>query len=77
MDKKVSVAFVDKSIQEAYFETREENPKLYKFLERATDDIKKDPFYGIQIPKKLIPRTYKQKYGIDNYGNTICPMHGG
>lgn len=66
MDKKVSVAFADESIQEAYFETREENPKLYKFLERATDDIKKDPFCGIQIPKKLIPRTYKQKYGIDN-----------
>ena len=60
MDKKVSVAFADESIQKAYFETKEEDPRLYKFLERATDDIKKDPFCGIQIPKKQIPRTYKE-----------------
>ena len=66
MDKKISVAFADESIKEAYIKTKDEDPRLYKFLERATDDIKKDPFCGIQIPKKQIPRTYKQKYGIDN-----------
>ncbi|MEA1904772.1 MAG: hypothetical protein U9M97_02690 [Candidatus Hadarchaeota archaeon] len=26
----------------------------------------KDAFCGIQIPKKLIPREYSRKYGIDN-----------
>ncbi|WP_287950530.1 type II toxin-antitoxin system YoeB family toxin [Acidiplasma sp.] len=66
MDKKISVAFADESIKEAYIKTKDEDPRLYKFLERATDDIKKDPFCGIQIPKNQIPRTYKQKYGIDN-----------
>lgn len=39
---------------------------LYKFLDRATDDLKKDPECGIKIPKRLIPKVYIQKYGIDN-----------
>ena len=30
------------------------------------DDLKRNPFCGIQIPKKLIPRAYIKKYGIDN-----------
>lgn len=28
--------------------------------------MKKNPFCGIQIPKKLIPKIYIKNYGIDN-----------
>jgi hypothetical protein len=41
-----------------------DNPSLYKFLERATDDIKTNPFCGIQIPRRKIPKSYVQDYGI-------------
>jgi Txe/YoeB family toxin of Txe-Axe toxin-antitoxin module len=66
IDKKITVVFADEDTQRAYFKTRMDNPTLYKFLERATDDLKSNPFCGIQIPKRQIPRTYVHKYGIDN-----------
>lgn len=66
IDKKISVVFADEDTQQAYFRTKTDNPTLYKFLERATDDLKSNPFCGIQIPKHQIPKTYVQKYGIDN-----------
>ncbi len=36
----VKVVFVDEKLQKAYFKVKEEEPLLYKFLDRATDDIK-------------------------------------
>ena len=66
IDKKVTVAFADEEIQKAYFRVKIDDPSLYKFLERATDDLKQNPFCGIQIPKRQIPKTYVSKYEIDN-----------
>ncbi len=45
---------------------KEKEPLLYKFLDRATDDIKDNPECGIKIPKRLIPKLYTQKFGINN-----------
>jgi len=36
------------------------------WLNRAFDNLSNDPFCGIQIPKKQIPKIYIKKYGIDN-----------
>ena len=66
IDKKVTVVFADEDTRRAYFKTQRDNPHLYKFLERATDDLKSNPFCGIQIPKRQIPGSYVKKYGIDN-----------
>ena len=66
IDRKITVVFADEDAQRAYFQVKTADPSLFKFLERATDDLKLDPFCGIQIPKRQIPRTYKEKYGIDN-----------
>jgi Txe/YoeB family toxin of Txe-Axe toxin-antitoxin module len=35
-------------------------------LNRAFDDIARDAFTGIQIPKKLIPAKYIKDFQIDN-----------
>ena len=64
--KKISVVFADEDVQKAYFKLRTDDPALYRFLERATDDLKSNPFCGTQIPKRQIPKVYVQKYGIDN-----------
>ncbi len=53
-------------MQKAYRKAQKENPLLYKFLDRATDDLKADPKCGIEVPKRLIPKVYIQKYGINN-----------
>ena len=65
-ERPVSVVFADEKLEEAYDSVRNSDPVLFKFLDRATDDIKADPTCGIAIPKRLIPKIYIQKYGINN-----------
>lgn len=62
----------DKEIKEA----KTEDKMLFEWLNRAFDDLKNNPFCGIQISKKLIPKTYIKKYGFIIYGNMICRRHG-
>jgi len=56
---------VKKSLEELK-NSRTEDQKLYKWINRAMDDLEENAFCGIQIPKKLIPKIYIEKYGIDN-----------
>lgn len=65
-NRPVSVVFADEKLKEAYDKVRDSDPVLFKFLDRATDDIKADPKCGIAIPKHLIPKVYIQKYEINN-----------
>ncbi len=60
------MVFADEKVQKAYFRAKEDNPILYKFLDRATDDIKANPKCGTEVPKRLIPKIYIQKYRINN-----------
>jgi hypothetical protein len=43
-----------------------DNQKLLKSIKRAIDLLKMDPQFGIHISRKLIPKAYVEKYGIDN-----------
>ncbi len=66
---KSRVVFAEQKIKEAYEKLEEsttEDHNLKRWLDRAFDDIAEDAFCGIQIPKKLIPKKYIQKYEIDN-----------
>jgi Txe/YoeB family toxin of Txe-Axe toxin-antitoxin module len=60
------VGFIDQKVKNEYEKAKGENPQLFKFLERATDDLKENPFCGIKIPKNLWPENYVKKYSIDN-----------
>ncbi len=63
------IKFADAKVRQAFEELRDsktEDQALYKFLSQAFENLKEDAFAGIQIPKKLIPKKYLQKYGIDN-----------
>jgi len=65
---KSRVVFADKKVKEAYEKLKDsktENQNLYKWLNRAFDDLAENAFCGIQIPKKLIPKTYLKKYEIE------------
>jgi Txe/YoeB family toxin of Txe-Axe toxin-antitoxin module len=66
---KSRVVFADKKVKEAYEKLKDsktEDKHLYKWLNRAFDDLDENAFCGIQIPKKLIPKEYLKKYKIDN-----------
>jgi len=56
---------VKKSLEELK-NSRTEDQKLFKWINRAMDDLEENAFCGIQIQKKLIPKIYIEKYGIDN-----------
>jgi Txe/YoeB family toxin of Txe-Axe toxin-antitoxin module len=60
------VGFIDSKVKEEYEKAKVEDPQLFKFLERATNDLKENPFCGIKIPQNLWPKEYIRKYSIDN-----------
>jgi Txe/YoeB family toxin of Txe-Axe toxin-antitoxin module len=67
--KKISVAFADTKL-EGNFESLKsgkfQDKKLFQFMNRAIDDLKKDPASGVKIPKKLWPKSYVKAYNITN-----------
>lgn len=62
--KKCKIQFANENVKRA-FENLEDT-KLKHFIERAFSDIQKNPFCGIQIPKKLIPKEYIDKFNVNN-----------
>ena len=66
---KSEIKFAEEKIKESFEKLKEsktEDKKLYEWINRALDDLEENAFCGIQIPKKLIPKVYIEKYGIDN-----------
>ncbi|MBI5392652.1 hypothetical protein HZA96_02175 [Candidatus Woesearchaeota archaeon] len=69
MNKEISVAFITPNIKkewEALKEGKFEDKELYKFIDRAIDDLKVNPTCGIKIAKNLWPKEYIQKYEVSN-----------
>ena len=66
---KSHIKFADEKLKKAFDKlktSKTEDTILYKWINRALDDIEENAFCAIQVPKKLIPKEYIQKYGIDN-----------
>lgn len=66
---KSQIRFADKELKKSFDKLKDsktEDKKLYMWINRAMDDLEEDAFCGTQIPKKLIPKTYIKKYGVDN-----------
>ena len=65
----VRVVFAEEKLKKAFEKLKDsktEDKKLYEWLNRAFDDLQRNPFCGIQIQRKLIPKEYIKKYSIDN-----------
>jgi len=74
---KSKIVFANEKLQNSLNKlknSKTEDKKLYSFLERAFFDLESNPFCGIQIPKKLIPKDYLIKLTI--YGNITFQMPG-
>ena len=48
------------------FYSLKENDEIKIYIKRAIQDIQKNAFCGIQLPKRLIPKEYIQNYKITN-----------
>ena len=63
------IQFADEKVKNAFEElenAKGDEKQLYEWLVRAFNDVEENAFCGIQIPKKLIPKEYIQKYKIHN-----------
>ena len=63
------VHFGDTALKKSYEKlknSRAEDKLLHKWITRAIGDLDENAFCGIQLNKKLIPKAYIKKYGIDN-----------
>ena len=77
---KAALYFADDQIRQDFFmlqSGRAEDKEIFNQLNTAFDMIATDPFCGIQVPKRLIPKMYITKYGIDNLWNLIFIKTGG
>jgi len=66
---KSEISFVEVRTEKALQDlknSKTEDKKLHKWIFRAFEDLKENAFCGIQLPKRLIPKIYFSKYGIDN-----------
>lgn len=73
---KSALYFADDQVSDAFFKLRSgrvEEKEIFNQLNTAFDMISLDPFCGIQVPKRLIPKVYITKYGIDNLWK--CNFH--
>jgi len=56
------VQFANEKVKKAFEELDDAN--LKGFIERAFKDIKENPFCGIQIPRRQIPKDYIKRFDI-------------
>ena len=67
--RSIHVAFASEEIRNAFGELKGgkfEDKQLYGFIQRAIDDLKRNPFVGKNVPKNLIPSEYIRKFSVDN-----------
>src|SRR3989344_6208921 len=65
MIKQSKVVFVSDELEKDFNELKDDDP-IKKGMIRAIKDLKENSFCGIQIPKRLFPKEYIKKYGINN-----------
>ena len=65
MIKPSKVVFVSDELEKDFNELKDDDP-IKKGMIRAIKDLKENSFCGIQIPKRLFPKEYIKKYGINN-----------
>ena len=77
---KSEIKFAEEKVKESFEKLKDsktEDKKLFDWINRALDDLQENAFCGIQIPKRLIPKIYIEKYGIDNLWKYDLPRGWG
>ena len=72
---KSNIQFANENIKKTLEKLKTKDKKLYELLIRAFNDIEENVFCGIQIPKKLIPKEYIEKYELNNLWKTNLPSY--
>ena len=68
VEKAKEVTFVTQELKKTFEVLQEgtfEDKELYKFINRAKEDLIKEPLCGTRIPTRLIPKEYIKEYRIN------------
>ena len=65
MIKPSQVVFINDGLEKNFNALRDDD-FLKKAIIKAIHDLRENAFSGIQLPKRLIPKEYVQKYGVNN-----------
>jgi len=65
MIKSSKVKFVSEELRRNFDSLGEDDP-IKKSMKRAIEDLRRNVFFGIQLPKRLFPTEYVRKYKINN-----------
>ena len=68
-EKQINVTFGDKKTENEFESLKEgkfEDKELYKFIDRAINDLKTNPMCGTKIEKRLWPKEYIKSYDVTN-----------
>jgi len=65
MIKPSKVVFISDELEDNY-NSLSEDDFVKKSIVKAVKDLKSNAFAGIHVPKRLIPKEYIKKYGINN-----------
>src|SRR3989338_1417005 len=65
MIKPSRVVFISDELENS-FNSLPEDDFVRKSIIRAIKDLKQNAFMGIHVPKRLIPKDYVRKWGINN-----------
>ena len=65
MIKPSRVVFISDELEDS-FNSLPEDDFVKKSMIRAIKDLRQNAFSGIHVPKRLIPKEYIRKYGINN-----------
>ena len=77
MEIKSRIFFAEEKIERSFEELKigkTEEQELYKALNHALENLKRNAYSGIQIPKRLIPPIYISKYEISNLWKYDLPQ---
>lgn len=77
--KEINVAFISKKLKREFDlleEGKFQDKELYKFIDRAIDDLKEEPTVGIKIRKKIGQKCISKNIRLLICGNMIFLMVG-
>lgn len=65
MIKPSKVVFISDELERDFYQLKHDDP-IKKAMVRAIQELRENAFAGIQVPKRIIPKEYIQKYNINN-----------
>jgi len=63
MEIKSDIRFGDERVKKSYLDLEDkkfQEKQLKEWLDRAFEDLQRNAFCGIQIPKRLVPKEYQE-----------------